>query len=63
MEVGKANRYAALQEGEWGPKFCQKVRYLTVERSHRPACGHSSFGSQLLNVFYDLVNKYGVELA
>ena len=36
MEGGKANRYAALQGGEGGgSKFCQKVRYVTVERSQR----------------------------
>ena len=35
MEGGKANRYAALQGGEGGSKFCQKVRYVTVERSLR----------------------------
>ena len=33
MEGGNANRYAALQGGgEGGSKFCQKVRYVTVER-------------------------------
>ena len=32
MEGGKANRYAALQEGEGRSEFCQKVRYITVER-------------------------------
>ena len=37
MEGGKANRYAALQGGEGGSKFCQKVRYVTVERSLRKA--------------------------
>ena len=38
MEGDKANCYAALQEGErggGGSKFCQKVRYVTVERSLR----------------------------
>ena len=33
MEGGKANRYAALQGGEGGSKFCQKGRYVTVECS------------------------------
>ena len=33
MEGGKANRYAELQGGGGGSKFCQKVRYVTVERS------------------------------
>ena len=33
MEGGKANCYAALQGGGGGSKFCQKVRYVTVERS------------------------------
>ena len=33
MEGCKANRYAALQGGERGSKFCQKMRYVTVERS------------------------------
>ena len=32
-EGGKANRYAALKGGEGWSKFCQKVRYVTVERS------------------------------
>ena len=35
MEGGKANRHAALQGEEGGSKFCQKVRYVTVERSLR----------------------------
>ena len=35
MEGGKTNRYAALQGGDGGSKFCQKVRYVTVERSLR----------------------------
>ena len=34
MEGGKANRYAALQGGEGGSQFCQKMYYVTVERSH-----------------------------
>ena len=34
MEGGKANRYAVLQGGRVGSKFCQKVRYVMVERSH-----------------------------
>ena len=33
MEGGKANRYTALQGGDGESKFCQKVRYVTVERS------------------------------
>ena len=33
MERGKANHYVALQRGDRGSKFCQKVRYVTVEQS------------------------------
>ena len=33
MKKGKAKRYTALQGGEGGSKFCQKVSYVMVERS------------------------------
>ena len=44
MEGGKANRYAALRGGEGGgrSKFCQKVRYVMVERSHTPCISNKS---------------------
>ena len=46
MEGGKTNRYAVLQGGKGGSKFCQKVRYVTVERSLICPISNEMFPSQ-----------------